>query len=168
MGWPLSELRVARGYGYARAPRSAGLWRSGSAASRFSAEGLDELVAPSFACEVVQRLNAKLLPKAAQVEAQRGSGLSQGYVAQGSRAPWVWSILLHSERGIAPKCTCSTKAFCWTTKSTSSSSPGSRNSGFGARRKIFFFKKIFFNLFIFSFFRFFLNVFSSFFTLFSF
>ena len=106
-GWDgpgaLSELRVARGYGYARAPRSAELWRSGSAASRFSAEGLDELVAPSFACEVVQRLNAKLLPKAAQVEAQRGSGLSQGYVAQGSRAPWVWSILLHSERGIAPK-----------------------------------------------------------------
>ena len=35
---------------------------------------------PSFACEIVQRLSAKLLPKAAQLEAQRGGGLSRGYV----------------------------------------------------------------------------------------
>ena len=41
---------------------------------------LDEPIGPSVACETVQRLSAKLLPKAAQVEAQRGSGLSQGYV----------------------------------------------------------------------------------------
>ena len=79
----LSELRVARGYTDASAhlaPLDVGALSLPP--HGFQARGLDELVGPSFACEIVQRLSlsAKLLPKAAQVEAQRSSGLSQGYV----------------------------------------------------------------------------------------
>ena len=65
IGWPRSPLRASgssRLHGYARALRSAGRWRSGSAASRLSTE---------INCETVQRLS---------VEAQRSSGLSRGYV----------------------------------------------------------------------------------------
>ena len=77
----LLELRVARGYMDTLAhlaPLDVGalvLQPQG-----FQLCGLDELVGLSFACEIVQRLSAKLLPKAAQVEVQQGSGLSQGYV----------------------------------------------------------------------------------------
>ena len=74
-GWPRSPFGASgcsRLHGCARAPRSTGRWRSGP-------RGLDELVCPSFACEIVQGLSAKLLPKAAQV-ARRGGGLWQRHV----------------------------------------------------------------------------------------
>ena len=71
------ELRVTR---ILRAPRSAGRLRSGAGLRGFQPRDLDELVGPSFDCEIARRLSARLLPKAAQVEAQRISGLSQVYV----------------------------------------------------------------------------------------
>ena len=70
----LSDLRVARGY------TDTPLHLALLGAAGFQPKDLDELVGHSFACEIVQRLSAKMLLKATQVEAQRDSGLSRGYV----------------------------------------------------------------------------------------
>ena len=77
----VSELRVARSYTDASvhlAPLD--VCPPALPPRGFQPTGLDELVGPGFAREMVQRLSAKLLPKAAQVEAEWRSGLSQGYV----------------------------------------------------------------------------------------
>ena len=73
----LSELRVARCY--TDTPVHLAPLDVGALAlppRDFQPKSLDELVGSSFTCETVQRLSANLLPKAAQVEAQRGSRLS--------------------------------------------------------------------------------------------
>ena len=80
----LSELRVVRSC--TDTPVDLALLDVGALALAprgFQPRYLDELVGPSFAYEMVQRPSAKLLSDAAQVEAQRRSGLSHGYVDRG-------------------------------------------------------------------------------------
>ena len=78
----LSELRVVRSC--TDTPVHLALLDVGALAPAprgFQPRYLDELVGPNFACEIVA--SAKVLSEAAQVEAQRRSGLSYGYVDPG-------------------------------------------------------------------------------------
>ena len=84
IGWPRTLFGASGARGYTDTPVHLAPLDVGALAlppRGFQPRGLRELVGPSFACEIVQRPSAKLPPKAAQVEAQRGSGLSLGYVA---------------------------------------------------------------------------------------
>ena len=73
----LLELRVARGYTDTRVHRAPlDVGALAQPPRGLQPKDLDELVGPSFACEIVKRLSAKLLPKAAQ----RENGLSRVFV----------------------------------------------------------------------------------------